>query len=152
MPFEVCTCSTCVLSLFSSHDFKNVRVATTEHFSCSHLCSVMWKNNVSTQRSWLPLECIWMILLCSPLCLWSIWEQLVMSIAKILDWAADNFVYLRKLEKQDSWNNTHTPQPHHKDFRVAMAVQSILTSHLSPFHKSFLFEGNCGWSSFVQFL
>lgn len=74
MPFEVCTCSGLVFVSFSSHNFKNVIVAT-QSISPVPTWALGCEKNVST---------------------------LVMSIAKILDWAADNFVYFRKVEKLDS--------------------------------------------------
>lgn len=134
---------------FPSHNFKNIRVATTEHFSCFHL----WCEKIILVHRDFDF-----------LLKASGWFYYAVHCACDLSesswwWALPRYwtglliiLYFRKLEKLDSWNNCHKPQPHHGDIGVAVAVQSIFTSHLSPFHKSFLFEGICGWSSFVQFL
>lgn len=52
------------------------------------------------------------------------------------------------LSRKTRFMKHHCPklQPQHEDIRAATTVQSIFTSNLSPSDKSFLLEGDCGWS------
>lgn len=153
MYFKVFSCSTGIFSSLFPVIIWEISEEPQLHFSLVPTCALGCERTTLAQRPWLPLGCIWTILLGSPLHLWSVWEQLMMSIARIRYWAVDQFCVFQKTWKfRLLKRHSHKPQPHYEDIRAAMTVQSIFTSNLLPFDKSFLLEGNCGWSSFVQFL